>query len=80
MGLRPGKTRIKVFHVEFDPSFWASVEKRIVDYWRARALMAADDAPTDEDIAKFQRVCAGPSVSMAKDCPCRDKCFALRLG
>lgn len=80
LGLRAGKVRIKVFHVEFDPAFWAGVEQRIMDYWRARALMARDEIPVEADIATFQRVCAGPGARLAKDCSCRDKCFSLRVG
>lgn len=79
-GLTAGKPHIKVFHVEFDNAFWHQVEKRIGDYWRARALMAREEIPTEDDIKTFPRVCAGPSARLAKDCSCRDKCFSLRMG
>ena len=78
-GLISGAPHIKIFHITYEEAFWDQVATRITDYWDARALMAAEDPPTAADIAKFPRVCDSPTDFLAKDCPCRDTCFAMRV-
>jgi len=64
-----GIPRVKVFHVLFDDGLWADIERRILDYWRAK-----DGAPP-EDLC---RICPSPTSSFARICPARDDCFSRR--
>jgi hypothetical protein len=78
-GLKSGEPHVKIFHVAYDDEFWEQIAKRITDYWDARGLMAAEEAPTAHDASKFPRVCDKPTDFLAKDCPVRDKCFSMRV-
>jgi hypothetical protein len=76
-GFHAGRPHVRVFHVRYDASFWAEIEQRIKDHWRARALMTLEEAPTEEDAAAFARVCSHSRVQLARECPCKEPCWRL---
>ncbi len=76
-GITAGTPHVKVFHVRFDHAFWAEIERRIEDFWRAQALMVRDEAPTDDDVTTFCRVCESEYDDLARNCPARSLCFKL---
>lgn len=75
-GISPGEERLLVYHVEFDDDLWDGIVQDIKAYWRASELHAV--APVSADAAPFKRKCKSPMEQMARDCPMRDRCFALR--
>lgn len=78
--LTPSNPHIKVFHIEFDDDFWAKIETRIKDHYRAVEMLNDDDIEvTMLDVATFPRVCAKPSDFLAKDCGACLTCFSLRV-
>ena len=70
-----GSPRFKNFYIEFDDERWAGLQAKLLDNKRA-----IDEPPeTSADVAQWDRVCDGPGVRLACECPLRDECFALRV-
>lgn len=76
-GITAGTPHVNVFHIHFDHTYWAKVEQRIREFWRAQSLMARDEAPTDDDVMTFCRVCEDEFDDLARECPARVRCFKL---
>ena len=74
-GITPGAERLQIFHVEFDDELWAKLVADIRDYYKALKLT---EKHSGDDIAPFKRICKSPTERNARDCPMRDKCFALK--
>jgi hypothetical protein len=73
----PGSERLHVYHVEFDDELWDDIVREIKLFWQARELERG--TRVSADVAPFRRRCEGPSDGMARECPMRTKCFALRV-
>lgn len=74
-----GSPRVKAYVVGFDDALWASLEKRINDYWQAQADIQElkDGLITSLDASSYDRVCPTATCDMAKACALREVCFAV---
>lgn len=71
-----GTPKIKAYKVPFDRDLWHEMKVRISDYHRAGDEIERLPVVSEEDVARYTRICAHENAMLAVDCPVRDECFS----
>lgn len=76
-GWSAGKLKLRVFHVKFDKSYWATYVGRCREYKRAGELIRRLPVVRSNDAMDFEGLCAHKKSPLADSCPVVTACFAL---